>query len=161
MALKIFVTKKNNIVEALNKYAKSHKKKTGLLDYYFELINTSIITKNTILMKFIIENVKIDNKFELFYYKVHLNNFYLMCAYYYKLQNKKTEERKYAKLFNIEDTYFSYQDYLKLIHLVYLYSDAKKLKIKNKILNDYLVLSKKLNYPYFSKSYLLNYFIDS
>jgi len=158
MALKIFVTKKNNIVEALNKYAKTHKKKTGLMDYYFELVNSSIITKNTILMKFIIENVKTDNRFELFYYKIHLNSFYLMCAYYYKLLNKKTKERKYAKLFNIEDTWFSGQDYLKLMHLVYLYADAKKLKIKNKILNDYLVLSKQLNYPYFSESYLLNYF---
>jgi len=82
-----------------------------------------------------------------------------MCAFYYKLIDNKTEKKKYAKLFNIEEYWFSYQDYLQILHLVYLYADSKKTAVKNKILNEYLILCKKLNYPYFSKTYLLNYFI--
>lgn len=160
MAVKIFATKESEILETLNEYANTHKKKAGLTDYYFELVYTAILTKNTVLMKFIIGTVKNDYRFELYYQKRHLNSFYLMCAYYYKLINKKIEHRKYAKLFNIEETWFSYQDYLKLLHLVYLYADAKKTTVKNELLKAYLALSKKLNYPYFSKAYILNYFID-
>lgn len=160
LSVKIFTTKEHEILEVLNQYAKTHKKKAGLTDYYFELVKSAILTKNIILMKFIIETLKTDRRFELYYQKRHLNSFYLMCAYYYKLTNKKTEQKKYAKLFNIDETWFSYQDYLKLLHLVYLYADAKKITVKNELLKVYLELSKKFNYPYFSKAYILNYFLD-
>jgi hypothetical protein len=160
LSVKIFTTKEHEILEVLNQYAKTHTKKSGLTDYYFELVESAILTKNIILMKFIIETVKTDRRFELYYQKKHLNSFYLMCAFYYKLIDKKMEHEKYAKLFNIEETWFSYQDYLKLLHLVYLYADAKKTAVKNKMLNEYLILSEKLNYPYFSKAYILNYFTD-
>ena len=160
MAVKIFVIKENKILEVLNEYANTHKKKAGLTEYYFELVDTAILTKNTVLMKFIIKTVKTDRRFDLYYRKRHLNSFYLMCTFYYKLINKKNEQKKYAKLFNIEETWFSYQDYLKLLHLVYLYADAKKITVKNELLKAYLALSKKLNYPYFSESYILNYFLD-
>lgn len=159
LSVKIFTTQEDEILEVLNHYIKTHKKKAGLTDYYFELIESAILTKNIILMKFIIESVKTDQRFELYYQKRHLNSFYLMCAFYYKLIDKKNEQKKYAKLFNVEENYFSYQDYLKLLHLVYLYADAKNIATKNKMLNEYLILSKKLNYPYFSKTYLLNYFL--
>ncbi|MEJ6792112.1 MAG: hypothetical protein QNK89_05085 [Lacinutrix sp.] len=158
LSVKILVTKEHKILEVLNRYAETHKKKAGLTDYYFELVSIAILTKNIVVMKFIIETVKMDKRFELYYQKKHLNMFYLMCAFYYKLVPNKIEQKKYAKLFNIDDTWFSYGDYLKLLHLVYLYADAKKTEVKNKILSEYLVLSKKLNYPYFSKNYMLNYF---
>lgn len=159
LSVKIFTTKEHEILEVLNQYAKTHKKKAGLTDYYFELVESAILTKNIILMKFIIETFKTDRRFELYYQKKHLNSFYLMCAFYYKLIDNKTEKKKYAKLFNIEENWFSYQDYLQILHLIYLYADSKKTAVKNKMLNEYLILCKKLNYPYFSKTYLLNYFI--
>ncbi len=159
LSVRIFTAKEHEILEVLHQYATIHKKKAGLIDYYFELVVSAILTKNMVVMKFIIEIVETDRRFEFYYQKKHLNSFYLMCAFYYKLINKKTKQKMYAKLFDIEETWFSYQDYLKLLHLVYLYADAKKTVVKNKMLDEYLILSKKLNYPYFSKTYLLNYFI--
>ena len=158
LSVKIFTTKEHEILEVLKQYVKIHNKKAGSTDYYFELVESAILTKNIILMKFIIETFKTDRRFELYYQKKNLNSFYLMCAFYYKLIDKKTEQKKYAKLFNIEETWDSYQDYLQILHLVYLYADSKKTAVKNKMLNEYLILCKKLNYPYFSKAYLLNYF---
>ena len=114
LSVRIFTAKEHEILEVLHQYAIIHKKKDGLIDYYFELVVSAILTKNMVVMKFIIEIVETDRRFEFYYQKKHLNSFYLMCAFYYKLINKKTEQKMYAKLFDIEETWFSYQDYLKL-----------------------------------------------
>ena len=81
-----------------------------------------------------------------------------MSLFYYKLIGDVENETKFLKSFNLSDCRDSYKEFIRLIHLIYLYNitttSVNKIKIKTK----YLSLSEKLNYSYFSEDFLLKYF---
>ena len=107
-------------------------------------------------MKFLIE--KVNLKIEYYYHKNHLNSYHLMCAFYFKLINNTKEGIKSFNNFSLKECRYSYDEFISLLHLIYLYATAKSLQEENKIINQYIKLSNKLGYPFFSKEYLLNYF---
>ena len=83
-----------------------------------------------------------------------------MCLFYNKLTQQKSVLKKHKEQFNLNDILYSYEDYIKLIYNVFLYSEAKTKVLKEAIKNDYMLLNKKLKYSYFSETYLTNYFIE-
>ena len=83
-----------------------------------------------------------------------------MAMFYYKLTKNIAKKNKYMKLFILNTIRYSYKDYIKLLQDVFLYSEARTEPLRKSIKNDYVQLNKKLKYPYFSESYLMNYFID-
>lgn len=156
LSLKLISADTNKRLRILYTHHKSLLVKGNIISHYYELFTTSILLKNTEIMSFLIS--KITLKIEFYYQKTHLNSFYLMCLFYYKLTRDIENETKFLKSFKLSDCRDSYKEFISIIHLIYLYSSttsiAKKIKIKTRYLN----LSKKLNYTYFSEDFLLKYF---
>ena len=140
----------------LNAYHTSNLIKGNLTSHYYELFTTSILLKNTEIMFFLIS--KINLKVEFYFQKTHLNSFYLMCLFYYKLIGDVENETKFLKSFKLSECRDSYKEFLTLILHVYLYNNTNEKTKKRNIKAQYKILSKKLNYPYFSDDFLLNYF---
>ena len=140
----------------LNAYHTSHLIKGNITSHYYELFTTSILLKNTEIMFFLIS--KINLKVEFYFQKTHLNSFYLMCLFYYKLTGDVENETKFLKSFKLSECRDSYKEFLTLILHVYLYNNTNVKTKKRNIKAQYKILSKKLNYPYFSDDFLLNYF---
>ncbi len=101
---------------------------------------------------------QITQKVEFYYQKTHLNSFYLMCLFYYKLIGDIENETKILKSFKLSDSRHSYEEFINLIYLIYLYDSTTTKTTKMNIRTRYKSLNKKLNYPYFSEDLLLNYF---
>ena len=156
LSIKFLARSKFNTEEVLKKYYSIHSKNINLTDYSFELYTTAILAKNLYLMKFLIE--KVNLKIEFYYHKNHLNSYHLMCAFYFKLINNTNEGIKSFNKFSLNESLFSYNEFISLLHLIYLHATAKTIQEENKIINQYIKLSNKLGYPFFSKEYLLNYF---
>ena len=129
-----------------------------MIDYFYELFISAILTKNTVLMKFLIDKVNFIDTTKYYYQKHYLNCYYLMCAYYYRINGLGILERNFDKLYDENSLRYSYEDFNKILHKVYLFDKYKKQKQKELIKEKYIKLSKKLNYPIFSDSFILNYF---
>ena len=156
LALNFLSDKKCDVSQTLTNYYKLHSNKVNVSDYSYELYTTSILTKNIEIMRFLIE--KSEFKIEFFYQKNHINSFYLMCAFYFKFTKNKSEEIKNFKRFSIHECRYNYEEFIDLIHQIYLYHSSKLISEKRLVKKNYFKLSQKLNYPYFSEKYLLDYF---
>ena len=130
--------------------------KGNITSHYYELFTTSILLKNIEIMSFIISRITL--KVEFYYQKTHLNSFFLMCLFYYKLTGDLENETKFVKSFKLSECRDSYKEFISLIHLIYLYNSTTTSSNKKKIKIKYQSLSKKLNYSYFSEDFLLKYF---
>jgi len=161
LSVKIIANKYDDLEPILDKYYQIHSKhKSKIFEYSFELFITAITTKNMALMRYIIDLIDLSKNQHLFFSEERKNLFYLMAMFYYKLTKNISKKNKYMKLFILNTIRYSYKDYIKLLHDVFLYSEARTEPLKKSIKNDYVQLNKKLKYPYFSESYLMNYFID-
>jgi len=161
LSVKIIANKYDDLEPILDKYYQIHSKhKSKIFEYSFELFITAITTKNMVLMRYIIDLIDLSKNQHLFFSEERKNLFYLMAMFYYKLTKNISKKNKYMKLFILNTIRYSYKDYIKLLHDVFLYSEARTEPLKKSIKNDYVQLNKKLKYPYFSESYLMNYFID-
>ena len=71
-----------------------------------------------------------------------------MAMFYYKLTKNNAKKNKYLTLFGLDNIRYSYEDYIKLLYDVFLYSEARTEPLKKSIKNDYIQLNKKLKYLY-------------
>lgn len=156
LALQFLCNDNLNIEKILNDYFDTFKKLSGVTNNSFELFTSSILTKNTRIMSTIIQ--KIETRIKFFYQKSHLNSFYLMCAFYYKLIGAKKKATENINYFNMEDCRYSYEEYIKMFFLIYKYNDANDISEKIIIKKSYSKLQQKLKYPFFSTDFLINYF---
>ena len=156
LSLKLLSADPNKRLKILHTQHKSLLTKGNIIDYYYELFTTSILLKNIEIMSFLISLITL--KVEFYYQKAHLNSFYLMSLFYYKLTGDIKNETKFLKSFKLSDCRDSYKEFISLIHLIYLYNSTATSANKKKIKIKYLSLSEKLNYSYFSEDLLLNYF---
>jgi hypothetical protein len=144
--------------ETLIKYIKSHSKKKQIyVDYFYELFITAIYSKNTHLMKSLINIMNVSRISTFTYQKDHLNMYYFMCLFYYQSIKNKVEIKKYLKLININFFKSCYEDFINLLFQVFWYHQAKNKTTKESHRNKYLELAEKLNYPYFDEKFLLEY----
>ena len=156
LSLKLLSLDSNKTLGILNAHHKSLTLKDNLINHYYELFTTSILLKNLEIMNFLIS--RITQKVEFYYQKTHLNSFYLMCLFYYKLTGDIENETKILKSFKLSDSRHSYEEFINLIYLIYLYDSTTTKTTKMNVRTRYKSLNKKLNYPYFSEDLLLNYF---
>jgi len=157
IAIKILTHNKDETIDILDKYYTVHSLKKSLqVDYSYELFFIAIITKNTTVMRYLI-NI-IDGTTSFYYQKHHMNSFYLMCMFYYKLTQDKSNQKKYALLFDPLYIRYSYEDFILVLHNIYLYADTTDMKRMAIVRADYTQLCKKLQYPYFSEELLEEYF---
>ena len=161
LSVKIIANKYDNLEPILDEYYLIHSKhKSKILEYTFELFIIAITIKNMVLMRYVIDLIDLGKNQYLFFLKERLSLFYLMAMFYYKLTKNNAKKNKYMALFALDNIRYSYEDYIKLLYNVFLYSEARTEPLKKSIKNDYIQLNKKLKYPYFSEAYLMNYFID-
>ena len=161
LASKLLVNDNGNSINTskiLDSYFEVHSKKSSLVDYSYELFTTSILTKNYVIMKYLIKNTNLDTTTEFYYQKSHLNSYYLMCVFYFKQTQNSVEEKRYNSLFSINDCMYSYEGFITILHHIYVFGSIKTGSRKDLIKKKYIQLSNQLNYPYFSENYLLNYF---
>jgi len=156
LSLKLLSADPKKRLGILNTYHKSLLIKGNITSHYYELFTTSILLKNIEIMSFIISRITL--KVEFYYQKTHLNSFFLMCLFYYKLTGDLENETKFVKSFKLSECRDSYKEFISLIHLIYLYDSTTTSSNKKKIKIKYQSLSKKLNYSYFSEDFLLKYF---
>ena len=157
IAIKILTHNKDETIDILDKYYTVHSLKKSLqVDYSYELFFIAIITKNTTVMRYLI-NI-IDGTTSFYYQKHHMNSFYLMCMFYYKLTQDNSNQKKYALLFDPLYIRYSYEDFILVLHNIYLYADTTDMKRMAIVRADYTQLCKKLQYPYFSEELLEEYF---
>ena len=156
LSLNLLSAEPNKTLEILNAYHKSISSKGNLTSYYYELFTTSILLKNIEIMSFLISRTSL--KVEFYYQKNHLNSFYLMSLFYYKLTGDIENETKIIKFFKLSECQYSYEEFIDLLYLVYLYNNTTTSAHKKKIKARYQSLSEKLNYSYFSEDFLLTYF---
>lgn len=156
LSLKLLSTDVNKTKEIIETHRSSFKLEGSWLTHFYELFTTSILLKNTEIMSYVIEKVHLNIKFS--YQKNHLNSFYLMCLFYYKLIGDVKNEKKFLKEFNLDSCRSSYKEFITLLYFIYLFGNATNSIEKNKFKTNCISLSEKLNYPFLSQDFLLNYF---
>ena len=157
ISVKILANDRNQTKSILNKYFKVHsEKKVSTISYSYELLYLAIVTNNRILMMHLIQNI--DPNPLLHYQKYHTNSFYLMCMFYYKGIGDHRKAKEFSSLFDLNYVRQSYRDFILLLHSVYLFADTSSSDQKATIKIKYNRLSKKMEYPYFSSSFLKEYF---
>lgn len=127
-------------------------KKSELYDYFYELIIIAIISRNFSLMELIkkkLPNEKFNIKYH--YQEHHLELYKLMCLFYSYFIEDELENNILESEFK-----YSYKEVIQLLKAV-IYFHIDKINDK-KYLKKYEVISKKLDYPLFTKDYLINYF---
>ena len=82
----------------------------------------------------------------------------LISIFYFKYTQNSVEEKRHNRLFSINDCMYSYEDFITILHHIYVFGSIKIGSRKDLIKKKYNQLSNQLNYPYFSEDYLLNYF---
>ena len=127
-------------------------------DYFYELIFTAILSKNFVLMASIITSLSKQKKSEQYYQEHNQKVYKLMLEFYNYWKNhvdfNSTHVIHYPVL-ELEVKY-SYNEIIQLFITILNYHYEKE--NKEYYLRKFLSIAKKLNYPLFSKSYLLHYF---
>lgn len=129
-----------------------------ILDYFYEPMITAIISRNFLLMGLIKKFIS-NQKFNIrsYYQEHHRELFELMCLFhcYYLDKEFIIKDEIENKILESEFKY-SYKEIIQLLIVLFNYHNDKKNSKRN--LKKFEEISKKLNYPIFSKEYLFNYF---
>ncbi|MEN8857653.1 MAG: hypothetical protein ABF260_06270 [Flavobacteriaceae bacterium] len=158
LSLYFLTSNKTAVQLTLNSYFELHDKRVNLIDYSHELFTTAILTKNVILMEYLINKINLDLSISFLYQKYHLNSFYLMCMFYYRITNDSINELKFQKLFSLNNCTIGYGFFIQTLYFIFMFEITKDNLEKSEIKKEYNALSKKLNYPIFSESFLTDYF---
>ena len=87
----------------LTNYHKTYQLKGYLeIEYLFEIIFTSIITRKFEVMKWIIEKVKQEGDYKFFYKYEHYNNYLFMKLIYYTKTNNLTKAVSFEQNFTLQ-----------------------------------------------------------
>ena len=149
------LTDDNDIIHKLANYHKTYQMKGYLeIEYLFEIIFTSIITRKFEVMKWIIEKVKEEEDYKFFYKYEHYNNYLFMKLIYYTKTNNLTKAVSFEQNFTLHVFSKSYEKMALLYYYVYKFHTDNNLEN----LNAYTKLAKKVNSSFFTKRYLLEYF---
>jgi hypothetical protein len=129
----------------------------NVLDFLYEPIIVALLSRNFLLMDMILKFILNEKvKVNYYYHEHHMNLFRLLTLFNSKFESNELTTLK-NKDFVLEEGYFkySYKEIIMLLIYVYKFHTSEDADFQ---LNAYKLLSKKLNYPLFSKVYLFNYF---
>jgi hypothetical protein len=129
----------------------------NVLDFLYEPIIVALLSRNFLLMDMILKFILNEKvKVNYYYHEHHMNLFRLLTLFNSKFESNELTTME-NKDFVLEEGYFkySYKEIIMLLIYVYKFHTSEDADFQ---LNAYKLLSKKLNYPLFSKAYLFNYF---
>lgn len=132
--------------------------KDKLLDYLYEPMLVALLSKNIIFMEKLI-NLVLNQKIKVTYYyhEHHMKLFSLVQVFYSKYLLINSEAKiTIENVIGTDDFKYSYKELLELLVIVFKFNNNDESNKSDYL--KYIEISKKLNYPIFSDSYLVNYF---
>ena len=155
LAQSILKQEKNKLKKLEEYYTINNKKGVLEIDYLFEIIVSAIILKDFEVMEWVITKVRNHKNYKFFYRHEHYENFMFMNILFYF----KNKDQEALSNFSFSGFNTSYEPMLTLFYLIYDYHRNNEQMKKKEILVKYLSLAQKVYKPFFTKEYLLNYFI--
>ena len=150
MAMKIILEPKKSQLEIFKKYSEKH---NSSIDYYYEIMTSSLVTKNFEIMDEILKITPKQNLTLKYYQQWHYSNLKIIdCFIKLKKGDKKNSLKQLDFISNLRNSYDEFYEVFLCIVRYHL-NINKKLQLSN-----YNELSKKLNYPIFNENFLKNYF---
>ncbi len=149
---------KIDIINILDNYFMLNKKEDELpIEYFFEIIFSSILTKNFKVMEWIIKKVNSHRNYKQFFKFEHYQNFIFMKLLFHRKNNDSLSINKILEYFSFNDFNRSYKGVIDQYIYIFKYH-TNNFNKKNNFLDLYLKNSEKMNLPLFTKKYLLIYF---
>ncbi len=145
----------DDLTQLVEKNSKNNED-TFLLDFFYEPITIAILSKDFELMNAIIK-VLSNKKIKLKYYHEHHHNLYKLMNLIFLRWENKIENKKVNLKIKDSDLEFKYS-YSEFIHLFVLILKYHNESENNQILNEFIEISEKINFPFISQRYLINYF---
>lgn len=155
ISIKIICTPKNKIVEILENY-KNRFIKNDSIDYIYELMIISILSKNFISMEWLTENFVQEDNVPKYYQEWHYNILCMVKLFLgvYKKNNFSFINEQLRSIEKLNPRY-SYQSF----YLIFISILKYHLNIKPKsALRTYEKISQEIGYEIFSLNYLTDYF---
>ena len=150
MAMKILLEPKKSQLEIFKKYSEKHK---SSIDYYYEIMTSSLLTKNFEIMEEILKIVPKQTLHLKFYQEWHYSNLKIIdCFIKLKKGDKKNSLKQLDFISNLR---YGYDEFYEVFLCIFRYHLNLNKKLQ---LSKYNELSKKLNYPIFNQSFMINYF---
>ena len=143
-----------SILEGIAK--KMQSRALNKMDYIFELITTALLLRDFELMSFVV-NSEAYSEGKL-YQEAHLQQLIVVKTMLHIKRGAPIKAKKNLLHINKKGWGRSYFDIYDLFLQVINYEMASDSAIKKKIMHDYLKKVKQLNYSFFNKNYLLDYF---
>ena len=152
------LTNKINLINTLENYFILNKKEDELpIEYFFEIIFSSILTKNFKVMDWIIKKVNPDRNYNQFFKFEHYHNFIFMKLLFHRKNNDSLSIDNILEYFTFNDFNRSYRGVID--QYIYIFKHhTNNFNKENNYLDLYLKNSEKMNLPLFTKKYLLTYF---
>ncbi len=151
IAMKIILEPKKQI-EIFKNYAS---KQNNSIDYYYEIMTSTLLTKNFDIMNEILKIVPNRSLNLKYYQEWHYSNLKIIDCYVKFNQGDKKEISKHLTSISNLKLRNSYDEFYEVFLSIIRYH----LNIKKELqLSIYNKLRKKLNYPILSESFLINYF---
>ena len=147
-----------NVINQLNYYFEINKQDDQVsLEYFFEIIFSSIITKNFKVMDWLIKKISDQKNYKQFFKFEHYQNFIFMKLLLHTKNKDFSSINNTLKYFTITNLNRSYIEVINQYIYIFKYHTSNE-KAENNYLNLYLKNSKKMNLPFFTKKYFLTYF---
>ena len=153
IAQKLFLKNKKE-VKLLEKYYEKQNISKLPIEYFYEIIITAMITKNSEVMEWTINKVE-DNTEENYIFHIrHIQHYFIMKSLYFAIKKEKKKFQENMKLFSIEAGSTSYKEMLEMFIIIAKYQFANA-SASRKLKHEYLQITKKLSYPLFDENYLI------
>ena len=147
-----------NVINKLNQYYNLIKNKDLVpIEYFFEIIFSSILTKNFKVMGWIVEKVSNKKGYKYFYKFEHYQNFLFMKLLFDRKNSDFLSINNTLEHFNFTDFNRSYKGIID--QFIYIFKfHTSNFNDKKKYLNLYLKNSKENGLDFFTKKYIVTYF---
>lgn len=128
-----------------------------VLDYLYEPMIVALLSGNFLFMDMLLKFISIQKiKVRYYYHEHHINLFRLLSVFNTKLDlNELDIEENQTSIFEEDYFKYSYKEIITILICVYKFHSNDNADFH---LNEYKILSKKLNYPIFTDEYLVDYF---
>jgi hypothetical protein len=147
-----------NVINELNYYFEINEKDGQVsLDYFFEIIFSSIVTKNFKVMAWLIKKISSQKNYKHFFKFEHYQNFIFMKLLFHTKNNDFSSINNTLKYFTTTNLNRSYKKIIDQYIYIFKYHTSN-VKAENNYLDLYLKNSREINLPIFTKKYFLTYF---
>ena len=144
-------------IASLNNYSQNLNlsEKTNI-DFYFEIITTSLVTKNFEVMNWIIKRFESKTNYTNFYKFEHYEHYTLMLMIFLKYQQDINQLNLWLKSVSFDNFYRPYKTLL--MQYVYILKYHTSKNNKDSLKSKYMDVSKYFYPEFFTEDYLLSYF---